>query len=77
MDVLTLGLGGLFSLAMDSRAFLDEFVCLPLIGEGERILRAFWSSALWQIYEILHLLLIVQECRFTTPSQDAEMQCSP
>jgi hypothetical protein len=34
-------------------------------------LRAFFSSALWQIYETLYLLFRVQECRFTAPSQDA------
>jgi hypothetical protein len=43
-------------------AFLDELVYLPLIGEEERILRAFCSSALWQIY---------QTC---ISSSDAEMQ---
>jgi hypothetical protein len=32
------GLGGFFSLAMDSQVFLDELVCLPLIGGGETIL---------------------------------------
>jgi hypothetical protein len=26
---------------------------------------------LWQIYQTLYLLFRVQECRFTTPSQDA------
>jgi hypothetical protein len=56
------GLGGLFSLAMDSWAFLDELVCLSLIGGGETILRAFCSSALWQIYQNLNLLFRVQEC---------------
>jgi hypothetical protein len=56
---------------MDSQAFLDELVCLPLIGGGESILGAFWSSALWQIYQTLYLPFRVQECRFTTPSQDA------
>jgi hypothetical protein len=56
---------------MDSWAFLDELVCLPLIGGGETILRAFFSSALWQIYQTLYLLFRVQECRFTTPSHDA------
>jgi hypothetical protein len=56
---------------MDSRAFLDELVCLSLIGGGETILRAFCSSALWPIYQILCLHFRVQECRFTTPSQDA------
>jgi hypothetical protein len=28
------GLGGFFSSAMDLLAFLDELVCLPLIGEN-------------------------------------------
>jgi hypothetical protein len=46
---------------------------LPLIGGGETILRAFCSSALWQIYETLYLLFRMQECRFITPSQDAEV----
>jgi hypothetical protein len=58
-------------LTVDSRAFLGELVCLPLIGGGETLLRAFCSSALWQIYETLHLPLKVQECRFATPSQGA------
>jgi hypothetical protein len=58
-------------LAVDSQAFLDELVCLPLIGVVETILTAFCSSALWQIYETLYLLFRVQECRFTTPSWDA------
>jgi hypothetical protein len=35
------------------------------------MLRAFCSSALWQIYETLYLLFRVQECRFTPPPQDA------
>jgi hypothetical protein len=47
------GFGGLFSLAMDSQASLGELVCLPFIGGGETILRAFCSSALWQIYQTL------------------------
>jgi hypothetical protein len=55
---------------MDSRAFSCELVCLPLTGGGETILRAFCSSALWQIYQTLYLLFRMQECRFTTP-QDA------
>jgi hypothetical protein len=43
------GLGGFFSLAMDLQAFSGELVWLaPLLGEGT-ILRAFCSSALWQI----------------------------
>jgi hypothetical protein len=58
---------------MDSPAFLDELVCLSLIGKRETLLRAFCSSALWQIYQILHLLFRVQECRLTMPSQDAEI----
>jgi hypothetical protein len=58
-------------LAMDLQAFLDEHICLSLIGGGETIFRAFCSSALWQIYETLHLLFRVQECRFITPSQHA------
>jgi hypothetical protein len=65
------GLGGLFSSAMDLWAFLDELVCLCLIGGGGTILRAFCSSALWQIYQTLYLLFREQECRFITPSQDA------
>jgi hypothetical protein len=39
-------------------------------------LRAFYLSALWQIYEILYLLLRVQERRFITTSQGAGMQAS-
>jgi hypothetical protein len=65
------GLGGFFSLAMDLRTFLDKLICLPLVGVGETILKAFCLSALWQIYQTLYPLLRVQECRFTTPSQDA------
>jgi hypothetical protein len=38
---------------------------------GGTTLRAFFLSALWQIYETLYLLLRVQECRFITPSQGA------
>jgi hypothetical protein len=34
-------------------------------------LGAFCLSALWQIYVTLYLLLRVQECRFTAPSQGA------
>jgi hypothetical protein len=64
------GSGGFFSLAVDSRAFLDELVCCPLMVGGT-ILRAFCSSALWQICETLYLLFRVQECRFTPPSQGA------
>jgi hypothetical protein len=42
MDVFSsgfgLGFGGLFSLAVDSLAFLDELVCLPLTeGEGNNL----------------------------------------
>jgi hypothetical protein len=44
---------------------------VPLIGGRETILRAFCSSALWQIYQILYLLFRMQKCRFTTASQDA------
>jgi hypothetical protein len=62
------GLGiGFFLLAMYLHvAFLDELVCLRLIGDEDN-LRAFCLSALWQIYETLYLLLRVQECRFITP----------
>jgi hypothetical protein len=67
------GLGGFFSLAIDSWAFLDELVYLPLIGGRGTILRAFCSSALWQIYQTQYLLFRMQECRFPTPSQDAGM----
>jgi hypothetical protein len=59
-------------LVKDSWAFLDELVCLPLIGGGKTILRAFCSSALWQIYQIQYLLFRVQECRFTA-SQDTRI----
>jgi hypothetical protein len=34
-------------------------------------LRAFCLLAPWQIYEILYLLLGMQECRFITPCQGA------
>jgi hypothetical protein len=40
-------------------------------------LRAFCLSAPWQIYETLYLLLRVQECRFITPSQGAELIVLP
>jgi hypothetical protein len=33
-------------------------------GEWGTTLRASYLSALWQVYETLHLLLVVQECRF-------------
>jgi hypothetical protein len=66
------GFGGFFSLAVDSWAFLDKLVCLPLIG-GWTILTVFCSSALWQICQTLYLLFTMQKCRFTTPSQDAGM----
>jgi hypothetical protein len=65
------GFSGLFLLAMDSQTFLDELVHLPLIGGGKTILRAFCSSALWQLYQTLYFLFRMQKCRFTTPSQDA------
>jgi hypothetical protein len=42
----------------------------PYWWEGKS-LRAFYSSALWQIYQTLYLLFRMQECRFTPPSQDA------
>jgi hypothetical protein len=58
---------------VDSWAFLDELVHLLLIGGEETILRAFCSSALWQIYQTLYLLVRMQECRFTTTSQDAKI----
>jgi hypothetical protein len=64
-------LGGFFSLAMGSRAFSGELVCLPLnLGRWGTILRAFCLSALWQIYQTQYFLFRVQKCRFTTP-QDA------
>jgi hypothetical protein len=65
-------LGRLFSLAVDLRAFLDKLVCLRFIGGEETILRAFCSSALWQIYQTLHLLFRVQECSYNS-SQDARI----
>jgi hypothetical protein len=52
-------------------ALLDELDSLPLIGGGNNIGRIL--SVLWQICEALYLFLRVQECRFTTPSQDAGM----
>jgi hypothetical protein len=54
-------------LAVDLWAFLDALVYLHLIGGVETILRAFCSSALWQIYETWYLLFRMQEFRFTTP----------
>jgi hypothetical protein len=60
-------------LVVDSWAFLDELVYLLLIG-GKTMLRAFCSTALWQIHETLCVLFRVQEYRFTTPSQDAGIQ---
>jgi hypothetical protein len=55
-------------------AFLDELVCLPLMGSGVgTTLRAFCLSAPWQIYETLNLLLRVQEFGFITLSQGAGM----
>jgi hypothetical protein len=64
-----------FLLAMDlhTQALLDELVCLPLIGWGENNLDSICLSSPWQIYETLCLLLRVQECRFITPSQSAEL----
>jgi hypothetical protein len=62
-------------LAMDSRAFLDELVCLPLTGRGRgrgTTLRAFCSSALWQIYQTVYLSFRMQECRPPSP-QDVGM----
>jgi hypothetical protein len=50
-------------------ALFNELVCLPLIGETT--LRTFCLSAPWKIYETMYLLLMVQECRFITPSQGA------
>jgi hypothetical protein len=41
---------------MDSQAFLDELVRLPLIRGGETILTAFCASALWQIYQTWYLI---------------------
>jgi hypothetical protein len=51
------GLGGFFSLAVDSWAFSGELVWFAPYGGGETILRAFGSSALWQIYQTLYLSL--------------------
>jgi hypothetical protein len=56
----TSGLSGLFSLVMDSQAFLVELLCLHLVGGLETILRAFCSSAQWQIYQTLYLLFRMQ-----------------
>jgi hypothetical protein len=48
------------------------------MGEGgETILRAFCSSALWQICETLYILFSMQEYRFIPPSQDAEIIVLP
>jgi hypothetical protein len=55
------GLSGLFSLAMDSQAFLNKLIYLSLIvGEGT-ILTAFCSSAVWHIYQTLYLFFRMQE----------------
>jgi hypothetical protein len=59
---------------MDSWAFSAELVWLPLIGEGETILKIFCSSDLWQIYRTLYLFFGIQGCGFTTPSQEAGIQ---
>jgi hypothetical protein len=59
---------------------MNWFVCPLLLeraGSKVAIMRACCSSALWQICQTLYLLFRMQKCRFTTPSQDAGMQCSP
>jgi hypothetical protein len=49
MDILNTGLGGFFSLAMDSWAFSGELVCFaPPWGRGNN-LKGICLSALWQI----------------------------
>jgi hypothetical protein len=57
-------------LAVDLRAFLDDLVCLPLIEGGATILRAFCSSALWQIYETVYHLFRVQKVVVLVPGVD-------
>jgi hypothetical protein len=59
-------------LAVDLWAFLDELVCLPLIG-GEEL---SWGHFAHQpcgrsVRPYIYLLFGMQKCRFTTPSQDA------
>jgi hypothetical protein len=66
------GLGGFFSLAMDSWAFSGLHLYW---GRGDN-LGAFCSSALWQIYQTLYLFFRIQKCGFTIPSQGAGMQAS-
>jgi hypothetical protein len=61
------GLGGFFSLAVDSQAFSGELIGLHLVGGGEAILGAFCSSALWQIYQTLYLLFRTQKCSLPLP----------
>jgi hypothetical protein len=58
-------------LVVDSWTFFDELGFFAPYGGGETILKAFCSLALPQIYQTLYLLFRMQECRFTTPSQDA------
>jgi hypothetical protein len=40
---------------------------LSFIGGGETILTAFFSSALWQIYQTWYFFFRMQEYRFITP----------
>jgi hypothetical protein len=49
---------------------------LHLYWGRETILKAFCSSALWQIYQTLYLFFRMQKCRFTAPSLGAGMQAS-
>jgi hypothetical protein len=49
---------------------MNWLIC-SLLREGKQM-RAFGSSALWQIYQTRYPLFRMQKCRFTTP-QDAGM----
>jgi hypothetical protein len=59
MDIL-IGLGGLFSLAMDSQAFSGELVWLaPFLGEGNNLESILLISPVADLY----LSFRMQECR--------------
>jgi hypothetical protein len=72
------GLGGFFSLAVDFAGFLrwTGLVCI-FIGGGETILRAFCSSALWQIYQTLCLFFRMQKCSLQHLLRMQEWFCCP
>jgi hypothetical protein len=63
------GLGGFFSLAMDSRAFSGELVWFaPLLGEGNNLESILLMSPVADLYLSSKML----ECRPASP-QDVEM----